>query len=72
VTIYRVVDAPEDRYLFDESLRGVLKPPWIVGLRLGYVKNFGEADFLKVGVLSELVVLPGRSNDIVRLGRPPP
>jgi hypothetical protein len=68
VTIYRIVDAPEDRYLFDESLRGVLKPPWIMGLRLGYVKNFGEGDFLKLGVLSELVVLPGRSNDIVRLG----
>ena len=68
VTIYRIVDTPADRYLFDESLRGVLKPPWIIGLRLGYVKSFGHDEFIKVGALSELVLLPGRSDSIVRLG----
>jgi len=68
VTIYRIVDTPRDRYLYDESLRGVMKPPWIIGLRLGYVGNFGHDDFVKAGVLSELVVLPGRSDGIVRIG----
>jgi hypothetical protein len=68
VTIYRIVDTPADMYVFDESLRGVLKPPWIIGLRLGYVKNFGHDDFIKAGVLSELVLLPGRTGSIVRLG----
>jgi hypothetical protein len=68
VTVYRIVDTPEGAYVFDESLRGVLKPPWIMGFRLGFVKGFGNDDFLKVGFLSELVVLPGRNDNIVRLG----
>jgi hypothetical protein len=68
VTIYRIVDAPEGQYLFDESLRGILKPPWIMGFRLGYVKNFGHDDFLKAGVLVEYIVLPGRPDNIVRVG----
>lgn len=68
VTIYRIVDVPDGQYVFDESLRGVLDPPWIMGLRLGYVKNFGQDDFVKVGFLSELVVLPGRPANIVRVG----
>jgi hypothetical protein len=68
ITVYRIVDIPAGNYLFDESLRGVLEPPWIMGFRLGYVKNFGHDGFFKVGVLSELIVLPGRSDDIVRIG----
>jgi hypothetical protein len=68
VTIYRIVDTPEGQYVFDESLRGITKPPWIMGFRLGYVKNFGKNDFIKAGVLSELIVLPGRDASIVRIG----
>jgi len=65
---YRIVDIPAGKYVFDESLRGVLEPPWILGIRLGYVKNFGHDDFVKIGVLSELVLLPGRGEHIARLG----
>jgi hypothetical protein len=68
VTIYRVVDTPDGMYLFDESLRGILKPPWIMGFRLGFVEGFGRGDFIKAGLLSELVVVPGRNDSIVRLG----
>jgi hypothetical protein len=68
ITIYRIVDVPQDKFVFDESLRGVADPPWIMGFRLGYVKNFGRDDFIKAGVLNELVVLPGRSGSIYRVG----
>jgi hypothetical protein len=68
VTFYAMPDVPEGKYLFDESLRGIMKPPFIEGNRLGYVKNFGKNDFIKLGVLSELIVLPGRGDVIFRLG----
>jgi hypothetical protein len=67
ITVYGITDVPDGKYVFDESLRGVLKPPWIMGFRLGYVKNFGRNDFIKLGVLTELIVLPGRS-PIFRMG----
>jgi hypothetical protein len=67
ITAYEIPDVPDGQYVFDESLRGVLKPPWIMGFRLGYVKNLGPGDILKLGVLTELVVLPGRSS-IFRMG----
>jgi len=68
ITAYAIINAPGDRYLFDESLRGILKPPHIIGFRLGYVKGFGKEDFIKVGALSELVWLSGREASIVRVG----
>ncbi len=67
-TVYHIAGTPEGAYLFDESLRGVLKPPWIAGVRLGYVKSFGSDEFFKAGVLTEVVLLPGRSASVVRVG----
>jgi hypothetical protein len=68
VTIYNMPSVPDGKFLFDESLRGIMKPPWIMGFRLGYVKTFGKNDFIKAGLLSEFIVLPGRDGSIFRLG----
>jgi len=67
ITVYHIYGIPDGVFVFDESLRGVVDPPWIMGFRLGYVKNFGRNDFIKLGVLTETVVLPGRS-PIFRMG----
>jgi hypothetical protein len=51
ITVYHIYGIPDGVFVFDESLRGVVDPPWIMGFRLGYVKNFGRNDFIKLGVL---------------------
>jgi hypothetical protein len=68
ITTYAIAGVPGNHYVFDESLRGVMKAPYIAGFRLAYVKNFGKDNFLNIGALSELVVLPGREGNIVRVG----
>src|SRR5262249_37955010 len=68
ITIYALVDIPHGKFVFDESLRGISNPPWIMGFRLGYVKNFGHEDFIKAGIMNELIVLPGRPGSIYRIG----
>jgi hypothetical protein len=66
ITFYAMPDVPDGKYLFDESLRGVMKPPFIWGNRIGYVHLFGK--HVKAGVLNELIVLPGRGAAIFRMG----
>ncbi len=65
---YAVTDAPPGRYLYEESLRGIMKPPFIWALRTGYLLAFGHDDFVKVGGLFEVVGLPGRDETILRAG----
>lgn len=66
--LYAVTDAPPNRYLYEESLRGVMEPPFIWALRFGYVLAFGHDEFAKAGALVEIVGLPGRGEAIVRAG----
>jgi len=54
--------------LFEESARAVIAPPWVFLARLGYVGNLGRDDFLKVGVLGELISVPERKMLTWRLG----
>jgi hypothetical protein len=68
ITIYNIPNTPEGMFVFDESLRGITDPPWIMGFRLAYAHNFGRNDFIKAGVLTELVTLGGRSDTIFRMG----
>jgi hypothetical protein len=58
----------EHKYVFDESLRGIVKPPYIWALRLAYLAGLGKNDVVKVGVLAELVGLPGRDQLVFRSG----
>jgi hypothetical protein len=67
-TFYVVSDVPKDRYVYEESLRGVMKPPFIWAVRLAYVAAFGQNDEIKAGGLFELVELPGRNEHILRAG----
>lgn len=68
VAAYDAFDAPREKYLYEESLRGVMRPPYIAGGRLAYVMGFGRADFVKIGLLGEAVLLVGREATIWRVG----
>jgi hypothetical protein len=68
ITVYRIENTPAGKFVYDESLRGITDPPWIIGLRLGYAHKFGHDGFIKAGILTELILLPDRHERIWRAG----
>jgi len=68
VTAYRTAMVPLDHYLFEDSLRAVMKPPYIGRGRFGYLLAFGTDGALRVGPAADIIVLPGRALTIVRAG----
>lgn len=62
------VDAPRDMDLYEEYIRAVIRPPFALGTRGGYLYGFGEDRNVKVGLMGEYVVLPGRPQNVVRVG----
>jgi len=62
------VDAPREQHLYEEMLRAVMRPPFAVGLRGGYMYGIGPAENPKVGVVAEYVLLPGRPGNVTRAG----
>ncbi len=59
------IDAPKDRHVFDEVTRVVVAPPFVLRTRLGYLYDLGR---VKLGGMVEHMVLPGRPQDVTRLG----
>lgn len=55
-------------FLFEESARAVIAAPWVFTGRLGYVALVGPKGVGKVGVLGELIHVPGRDAQIGRVG----
>ncbi len=68
VNVDKVLDAPPGTFLYEESTRVVISPPWVISTRLGWVYSFGESGTLKAGAVGELVVVPGRPSNVVRVG----
>lgn len=68
LTAYRTELVPRDYYLFEDSLRAVMKPPYIARGRLGYLLALGADGALRVGPAADLILLPGRERPIVRAG----
>lgn len=69
LTVHPVyVDLPSDLHVYEEVLRAVIKPPFAVGIRGGYVYGVGADQALQLGALGEYVVLPGRPKGVTRLG----
>jgi hypothetical protein len=59
---------PDPYYVYEEQLHVVIKPPWLMRARVGYVYGFGITKGLKVGAAAELLYNPGREAVVVRLG----
>ena len=62
------VDAPRDRHLYEESLRVIMQPPFMLGTRTGYVYGFGASQDLKAGIMVEWLITPHREKNAVRVG----
>lgn len=61
-------DAPTNVHLYEEVVRAVIEPPFVLGTRGGYVYGIGEEGKVQAGAMAELVVLPGRASNVVRTG----
>lgn len=68
LTGYRTFLVPDGFYLFEESLRAVMEPPYIWRARLGYLAAFGRDGAIRLGPAGEVIGLPGRDELVVRAG----
>jgi hypothetical protein len=66
--LYVVTDAPTGKYLYEESLRAVMKPPYLWATRFAYLFALGVEESVKVGPMFEYLGLPGRGESIQRAG----
>jgi hypothetical protein len=56
---------PEGLYVFDETYRTVMKPPFIARGRLGYAGTFGD---ITLGGFGEVIENPARDQTVLRIG----
>ncbi len=63
-----VLLVPEGFYVFEETLRTVVAPPWVGRARVGYRFVFGPEGSLQVGPVFEVVWVPGRDYVALRAG----
>jgi hypothetical protein len=68
LTGYRVTNVEPGYLLYEESLRAVMEPPYIVRARAGYLLALSRTGAIRVGAVGEVLVLPGRDEFIVRAG----
>lgn len=68
LTGYRAELAPSGYLLYEESLRAIMKPPYIYRGRIGYLAAFGREGAIRVGAAAEVIGLPGRDEFVVRAG----
>ena len=54
--------------VYDESLKVVVRPPWLWRARSGYAFRFGKSEALRFGFAQEVLVNPGRSGYVLRAG----
>lgn len=67
-TGYGLVSVVDDFYVFEDSLRVVIEPPFVGRFRASYLAPIGSPATLRVGALAELIYNPGREYFNVRLG----
>lgn len=63
-----VSHVPDGQNVFEETLRVVVVPPWVVRGRLGYSVRFGAFDQISVGIVADVVAVPARQTAVVRVG----
>jgi hypothetical protein len=68
LTGIRTSGVSPDYYLFEESLRVVMKPPYVWRARLGYLLALSRNGAIRVGAAGDLIGLPGRGEFVVRAG----
>lgn len=67
-TGYYITETPPGFYVFEDALRIIIDPPYVLRARLGYLASFGINNTLKIGVAGEVIGNPGREATVVRAG----
>ena len=64
------IDAPRHLRLYEEMMRAVVKPPFAMRTRLGYVFDLtpDQEPGFKLGAMTEYLIQPGRPKNTTRLG----
>jgi hypothetical protein len=65
---YYVATAPEGAYVFEESLKTIIEPPWVWRARLGYLLHIGWLGSMKIGPAAEVIHAPVRETITLRVG----
>jgi hypothetical protein len=68
LTASAVEAVPAGKYVYEETLRVITNPPAIYRARTGYALRFGAEGAARVGVVGEVLDLPGRNAFVVRAG----
>jgi hypothetical protein len=68
LTGYRIDVSEPDLFLYEESLRVVVEPPYLWRARLGYLFAFGPAGAIRFGPALELIGMPTREEHVLRAG----
>lgn len=59
---------PKGDIVYEETLRVIVKPPWVLRQRLGYMFGFGEHKQASIGPAIDILEVPERSSQVVRAG----
>jgi hypothetical protein len=59
---------PPDKYVYEDSLKVVVAPPYVWRTRVGYLLALGMNGAIRVGVAGETIGLPGRDALVIRGG----
>jgi hypothetical protein len=68
LTASSVQGVPAGYYVYEETLRVITNPPAIYRARTGYALRLGSEGAAKVGVVGEVLDLPGRDAQVYRAG----
>lgn len=63
-----VAGVPKGQIVYEETLRVVVQPPWVVRGRLGYMFGFGEHRQASIGPAVDFIEVPERGSQVVRVG----
>ena len=55
-------------FVYEETLRAIIKPPYVYRARTGYALRLGDEGNARVGIVGEALHSPGRSNSLFRGG----
>lgn len=61
-------NVPANQNVFEESLRVIVDPPWVLRGRVGYGLRFGDHGQISVGLVGDFVHVPERKTTLVRVG----
>ena len=63
-----VTGAPKGDLAYEETLRVIVTPPWVLRQRVGYMFGFGEHKQASIGPAIDVLEVPARHSQVVRAG----